>query len=142
MHTLCALQAGKADSAALLSQVNVAIKRSVMEAEAERRLLDAQVVQETNANGAGVVAAALYMELANLSMKLLWHMDEMDVHHEEHEQLQENLEAARRAVKTSTALLRHRRSEMQNLTTEIESHRLESQILRKVIYMAGLPEGP
>ncbi|GIL71980.1 hypothetical protein Vretifemale_2385 [Volvox reticuliferus] len=125
-------QAGKRDKATILGRTVTVLKRSLMEAEAQRRLADAQAVQDANTCGSEVAAAGLYMELAEMTVKLLWHVDEMDMHHEEHEQLQESLETARRSHQASQALLHHRRGEMQNLTQQIETHRCESQLLRKM----------
>ncbi len=120
------------DGAAAIRLVNAALKLSVTEAEAERRLLDAQVVQEANAYGADIAAAGMYMDLARLTIKLLGHMDELESHQEEHEQLHASLEAARRSHHAANTLLVHRRGEMQSLSGQIEANRLESQLLRKV----------
>ncbi|GIL45689.1 hypothetical protein Vafri_2880 [Volvox africanus] len=125
-------QAGKRDSAAIVRRTVTVLKRSLMEAEAQRRLADAQAVQDANTCGSEVTAAGLYMELAEMTVKLLWHVDEMEVHQEEHEQLLESLETARRSHQASQTMLLHRRDEMQNLTQQIEMHRCESQLLRKV----------
>ncbi|GLI64051.1 hypothetical protein VaNZ11_007215 [Volvox africanus] len=125
-------QAGKRDSATIVGRTVTVLKRSLMEAEAQRRLADAQAVQDANICGSEVAAAGLYMELAEMTVKLLWHVDEMEVHQEEHEQLLESLEAARRSQQASHTMLLHRRDEMQNLTQQIETHRCESQLLQKM----------
>nr|BCL66264.1 hypothetical protein [Volvox reticuliferus] len=125
-------QAGKKDNAILVARAITSLKRSLLEAEAERRLSDAQSVQEANACVSEMTTARLYMELAERSLKLLQDIDQMEVHQEEHEQLCISLEDVRRSHQAADALLLHRRGEMQNLTGQIEAHLCESQLLCKI----------
>ncbi|GLC41228.1 hypothetical protein PLESTM_001169000 [Pleodorina starrii] len=125
------VQAGKLDSAVVVGRAIAELHRSVTEAEAERRLLDAQAVQDANACGSEIAAAGLYMDLADLTVKLLQCMDELESHQDEYEQLQESVETARRSQSAAETLLHHRRGEMRNLTGRIDAQRLESQLLRK-----------
>ncbi|GIL65610.1 hypothetical protein Vafri_19197 [Volvox africanus] len=125
-------QAGKRGNGMSVARAITVLKRSSLEAEAEHRLSDARSVQEANACVSVMVAARLYMELAERSGKLLRNIDQMKVHQAEHEQLGTSLEDVRRSHQAANTLLLHRRSEMQNLTGQIEAHMCEGQLLCKI----------
>lgn len=110
----------------------MALEQSLEEARSESRRLRAQANQESDACAADIAAAALYGDVALLSVRLLQTLDLQAERQAEHGQLAGGVEALQRTLHSSQAALVQRRAEMQTLGTQIEAHRVEALMQRKV----------
>ncbi|KXZ47082.1 hypothetical protein GPECTOR_38g319 [Gonium pectorale] len=124
--------AGKAEVAVIIDRAAASLERSLSDAESERRMLEAQVVQDCDTCTAQASMAALYADLAALSVKLLENVDELGERQAEHQQLGENAQAVEKTLQAMHSLLNQRRGEMQSLGTRIESHRSEARRMGKI----------
>ncbi|GFR40075.1 hypothetical protein Agub_g619 [Astrephomene gubernaculifera] len=125
-------KSGKTQDAAVVQRAAAALDRYLADAESQRRILEAQAVQAADVCTSAMAAASLYHDLAGLSLRLLQHMDELDLHREEHSQLQGELETVGRSLEAARALLQQRRGEMEALSSQLEAHRKDAHALRRV----------
>lgn len=127
------------DSATIVERATRTLEHSLTEAEAQWRVLDAQVSQESEACATETAAAGLYADLAILSVNLLRHMDELEEHQEGHQHMTQDLELLTRSLETSSSVLQQRRKELDVLSGQVEEHRLEAQLLLKVCAVLRQP---
>eukprot|EP00198_Chlamydomonas_reinhardtii_P001011 XP_001690346.1 predicted protein [Chlamydomonas reinhardtii] len=125
------IQAGKGEAAHAVERAAMALEQSLEEARSESRRLRAQANQESDACAADIAAAALYGDVALLSVRLLQTLDLQAERQAEHGQLAGGVEALQRTLHSSQAALVQRRAEMQTLGTQIEAHRVEALMQRK-----------
>ncbi|KAG2501134.1 hypothetical protein HYH03_000952 [Edaphochlamys debaryana] len=125
------VKSGKHEGAYELQHAATTLERSLGEAEAERRTLEAQALQTADACGSDAAAAELYHDLASMSAQLLQHMDEQESYKDEHVQLEHALAALGRSLASVKQQLAARRGDMQALGGQIEERRTEALILLK-----------